>query len=539
MKKIFTLCILAISATFLNAQVVLNEIYTDPGNGKNEFFEFYNTSSDPVPQNLDNYTLVAYYEESGKTGFYVLDLPNQTVASKGYYVGSSANPFKVQGQSNVPADFNWNAMPAGGYLKKFERSGATYTQVAVPANLNDLFVARSGTGCIQHILVFQNGLLINGVFTGTNFATIPNYIKSMPPLFVDMSGASPDFTINFNSYNDNQFEYVNSAAGNDNGYMRLSDGKCGVWAKSSSAVNHTPGQSNGSASGTAGDISINYYITDLGGDYTKAMLVFNVTASTLAAFPVTIQTYEDYGVIGQLDASDVIVESRQLFTINDGDQFVILPSRTNPVIITAKTPSGCFDQVIAVPNTLKLLPVNLVRFQGNMNKSNKVTLNWTVTENETVNSFEIERSFNGRDFTTVGLVFSTEKRGTENYMFYETVNSNDKVMYRLKMIDKGHDIDYSRILIFLTKTSITTSDIKVYGNPVKDKLTFSYYSNTTQPVQVKVYDLAGKTLMSQKVNSAEGSNMLSLPLTSSFKAGMYVVEVTNGADHQIAKFIKQ
>jgi hypothetical protein len=66
MKKIFILCVLAVSATFLNAQVVLNEIYTDPGNGKNEFFEFYNTSSDPVPQNMDNYTLVAYYEEPGR-----------------------------------------------------------------------------------------------------------------------------------------------------------------------------------------------------------------------------------------------------------------------------------------------------------------------------------------------------------------------------------------------------------------------------------------------------------------------------------------
>ena len=538
MKKIFTLCVLAISAIFLNAQVVLNEIYTDPGNGKNEFFEFYNTSSDPVPQNMDNYTLVAYYEEPGKTGFYVLDLPNQTVASKGYYVGSSANPFKVQGQTNVAANFDWNAIPAGGYLKKFERSGATYIQVAVPANLNDLFVARSGTGCIQHILIFQNGLLINGVFTGTNFATTPTYIKSMPPLFVDMSGTSIDFTIDFNSYNDNQFEYVNSAAGNDNGYMRLSDGKCGVWAKSSSAVNHTPGQSNGSASGTAGDLTISNYITELGGDYTKSLLVYNVTSSTLSAFPVTIEVYEDLGVIGQLDASDLIIDSRVLYTITEGDQFVIIPSRTYPAIIVAKTPSGCFDQVIAVPNSLKLLPVNLLRFQGNMNKSNKVTLNWTVTENENINSFEIERSTNGRDFTTVGVVLASEKRGTENYMFYETVNTTDKVMYRLRMIDKGHDVDYSRILIFLTK-SLITNDIKVYGNPVKDKLAFSFYSNATQPVQIKVYDLTGKTLMSQKVNSAEGSNMVSLPLNSTFKPGMYVVEVTNGSNRQVAKFVKQ
>ena len=122
-------------------------------------------------------------------------------------------------------------------------------------------------------------------------------------------------------------------------------------------------------------------------------------------------------------------------------------------------------------------------------------------------------------------------------MFYETVNA-EKMMYRLKMIDKTHDIDYSRILIFQTN-SISTTDIKVYGNPVKDKLTFSYSSNETQMVDVKVYDITGKVLTSQKVNIAEGSNMLSLQLNPTFKAGMYLVEVSNGSDRQVAKFIKQ
>ena len=173
-----------------------------------------------------------------------------------------------------------------------------------------------------------------------------------------------------------------------------------------------------------------------------------------------------------------------------------------------------------------------------MNKNNKVTLNWTVADNETVHSFEIERSTNGRDFTTVGVVFASEKMGTENYMFYETVTASDRVMYRLRMIDKGQDIDYSRILVFQTRTLIT-NDVRIYGNPVKDKLTFSFYSNATQEVNIKVYDLAGKTLMSQKVNSAEGSNLLSLPLNATFTPGMYVVEVANADGRQIAKFVKQ
>ena len=539
MKKIFTLCLLAFFATSVNAQVVFNEVYTNPGANRHEFFEFYNTSTSPIPESMDDYTVVTYFEEGSKFGFYVMDLPAQTVGPKGYYVGASANPFNIQGQNGLVPNFSWDAIPAGGSLKRFERSGAIYNQVALPSNLNNIFVDRAGNNATHNIFVFKNGYLVNGIFAGIAQAVIPAYIKAMPPLWVDMNGTSIDFFVDFNSFNNNQFEYIGSAPGNDNGYFRLGDGLCGVWNKSSSSAQHTPGVSNGAAgaSGVSGAITITSSISELGGDYTKSLLTYNVTAATLSAFPVIIDVYQDLGTIGELDAADVLVDSRTLYTTTEGDQYVILPFRTDPVIIVAKTPSGCFDQVARVANGLSPLPVNLVRFQGNMNKNNKVTLNWTIADNETAYSFEIERSTNGRDFTTIGVVFASEKHGTESYTFFETVNY-DRVMYRLKMIDKGRDIDYSRILIFQAK-SLSSTDIKVYGNPVKDKLTFSYSSNATQVVNVKVYDLVGKTLMSQKVNSSEGTNMLSLSLNSTFKAGMYIVEVSNGADRQTAKFIKQ
>jgi len=193
---------------------------------------------------------------------------------------------------------------------------------------------------------------------------------------------------------------------------------------------------------------------------------------------------------------------------------------------------GCLKAPVSV------LPVHLISFQGNLNKNNKVTLNWSVADNETANSFEVERSVNGLDFTTAGVVFASEKRGTENYMFYETVTTNDKIMYRLKMIDKGHDIDYSKILIFQTK-AVFSNNIKIIGNPINDKLTFSYTVSATQLVSIKVYDMSGRVVMNDKVNSLEGNNMMSLPLNSTFKPGMYVMEVTNGTDRHVAKFVKQ
>jgi hypothetical protein len=185
------------------------------------------------------------------------------------------------------------------------------------------------------------------------------------------------------------------------------------------------------------------------------------------------------------------------------------------------------------------LPVHLISFQGNMNKNNKVTLQWKVAENKTVNHFEVQRSANGRDFTTVGTVLATEKTDSESYMYYETMNSADKVMYRLRMIDKKQEASFSKILVFQNKSTNNSNQIKIFGNPVIDKLTFSFASSSTQTVDVKIYDMTGRMQLNQKITSYEGGNMVSLPLSSTFTPGFYIVEVSDGTERQISKFVKQ
>jgi hypothetical protein len=190
-------------------------------------------------------------------------------------------------------------------------------------------------------------------------------------------------------------------------------------------------------------------------------------------------------------------------------------------------------------STSSTLPVHLVSFQGNINKNNKVTLQWKVADNETVNYFEVQRSINGNDFTSVATVFATEKNGTETYSYSEAANSNEKVMYRLKMIDKQQDIDFSKTLVFQNKAANSNNEIKVIGNPVIDKLTISYTTSSDKNIDVRIYDLSGRMQLSQKVKSYEGNNLFSFPQTSSFKAGMYVIEINDGNEKMIAKFVKQ
>src|SRR6186997_2436951 len=94
MKKILlTLCLAALVGS-ANAQkeVVFNEVSPDPGNGKHEYFELFNTTGLPI--NLDCYTFVAYDFVNG--GAWVYNLPDTVIAPFGYIAFSSNKPLSYK-----------------------------------------------------------------------------------------------------------------------------------------------------------------------------------------------------------------------------------------------------------------------------------------------------------------------------------------------------------------------------------------------------------------------------------------------------------
>src|ERR1044071_296491 len=97
MKKILLTIALFGVVLIGRSQTVLNELYVLPGNGHSEFFELYNSSTNPAGQNVDCFTILTWYDNGGTDkGWYVMDLPNLSVGPKGYFVGASASPFNTQ-----------------------------------------------------------------------------------------------------------------------------------------------------------------------------------------------------------------------------------------------------------------------------------------------------------------------------------------------------------------------------------------------------------------------------------------------------------
>ena len=545
MKK-FLLFIALINSVLSQSQVLFNEVYCEPAAGSNEFFELYNTGTSSTPESLDNYTIVTYFETPKQKGFFVMDLPNLTISSKGYFVGASAIPFNYQGVTNsTAADFSWNSAAFtanNGYVREwlFNPGGnladgnPNYDTVPLPANFNDFFFRRTGSGPTYTTFLFKNGVIVDALVFGTGGAAsvLPSIVGS-PPLFVDMTGTSPDFTINFGSLASQPLETTGQDAGTDNGYYRSADGLCGGWLKSDAQSQHTPQKTNGSVDAYSGSISVTAVI-QRGTLATGSTITYDVIAAPLTSFPVTMDVYKDDGTsLLKLDAGDNYVASNTEDTVTDGPFTTWFTPYSANMLVVVKSNIGCIDKILYSPN-ISILPVTLVYFQGNR-ENNTTTLRWNVAQNEMSGRFEVERSYDGTNFSTVGTVVATSKTGSETYTFTESIAGN-KIYYRLKMYDPTQSASYSKILQFQNST---TSALRILNNPVSDRLTISINSTSNQPVELKVYDLTGRLHMKQTINVSSGNNIFNLPLSSSMSKGTYAVEVTSGDVRHAAKFVKQ
>ncbi|MEO7923598.1 MAG: T9SS type A sorting domain-containing protein [Chitinophagaceae bacterium] len=550
MKQIFTLftASLLLLSPKANAQVVLNELYTDPGSGNHEFFELYNTSPGAGGFSTENLTLITFFVISGQKGFYVMDMPNMTVAPRGFFVGSAALPFNYQGVTGSNAsDFSWNSasfIANNGFIKKWVQGTANlvdgnlfYDLATLPANFNDFFFRRTAYGASYTVFLYNNGQLINTFLGGTGGnATIINDIVNMPTLYVDMSSTSPDFTINFSSYSSLPLESIAQDAGSDNGFIREADGICAGWVKSSAQVQHTPKVTNGSASGTTGSVAVSAAISR--GNATIGSIVnYDIVSAPSSYFPIELQVYTDLGSsMGKLDAGDIWVESNTETVISQGPFYTRFYPYNANIMIAVKTSAGCLDKTLFIPNSL-VLSVKLVDFEGKQ-VDNTIQLKWEVESNETANRFEVLKSSNGQDFTVAANVFATEKSGRESYSFNAPAPVSGKIVYQLRIYNKDGKIDHSKTLVFESK-NVSKKILTLINNPVIDRLMIRFEAAANQSMEFSIVDMTGRLVQQGKINTYKGTNEVNLPLTSGLKNGTYIVNLFDGTQYHTNKFVKQ
>ena len=354
-----------------------------------------------------------------------------------------------------------------------------------------------------------------------------------------MSGSSPDFTINFSGYGSLPIENTSANAGSDNGYIREADGACASWVKSSSQINHTPKLTNGSLGSSYGTVSVSNAI-NRGTAATGSTVNYDVVGAPSAAFPISMQIYVDNGtVVGQLDATDTFVEENTENNVAQGPFYTTFFPYNASILIVVKTSYGCLDQILFVPNSIVLSIINYVISFGGNQVNNITRLNWRVETNELADHFDVQRSTNGIDFTSAGTVSASGKAGSETYSFTDPEPvAPGKIIYRLRVSNKGGKSYYSNLLLLQNKEDIK-KPFAIINNPVNDRLTLSYQASNNGQMEVKIIDMMGRLMLQEKTNVSKGTTLLSFPVQSNYKSGVYVVDLFDGTNHYTDKFVKQ
>jgi hypothetical protein len=165
------------------------------------------------------------------------------------------------------------------------------------------------------------------------------------------------------------------------------------------------------------------------------------------------------------------------------------------------------------------LPVTLIIFTAKKGESNSVTLNWATTEEANSESFEIEHSTNGKNWSTVGRrTAQGDSKQLNKYSYNHTTPVFGDNLYRLKMIDRATDRNsanfaYSRVV----NVNVADGDaIIVYPNPATDKVGIK--TSLSNIAGIKIYNSNGTLVASPGISSEIDVSQL--------QTGSYTISIT-------------
>ncbi len=205
----------------------------------------------------------------------------------------------------------------------------------------------------------------------------------------------------------------------------------------------------------------------------------------------------------------MVNQASQEITLQPGEYYVYLDRDVS-------------SQVNALP--LKLLSFTAKRTTGS------ILVNWATSNEVNVKNFELERSFNGVDFTGITTVKALNRPGNQAapYSFADqnddAVNAAGKVYYRLKMNDNDGAFTYSPVQSI--NPMAASARINIYPNPVSGSAVYiSLDKPSSTPISIKIEDITGRVFSKYTV-STSGFNYNSIPVNvQKLSTGTYVLKV--------------
>lgn len=210
-------------------------------------------------------------------------------------------------------------------------------------------------------------------------------------------------------------------------------------------------------------------------------------------------------------------------------------------IVMQQLMAGCsayaYDTVVITRvDDCSLLSGHIRSFNGYYNtEQRKVSLSWSVLNNENISSFIIERSTDGLKFYPMLQVSGSANPGEFTYFANddrELINEQP-VYYRIRMINNDGSYRYSKIISILPHLAFNDG-FTVSPNPVRDYIQVKIETSVDHIAELTVINQQGKIIKRIKEPVSRGTNIINLPDPAAWQKGMYflVLKMGNNIFHE-------
>jgi glucose/arabinose dehydrogenase len=161
-----------------------------------------------------------------------------------------------------------------------------------------------------------------------------------------------------------------------------------------------------------------------------------------------------------------------------------------------------------------------------------------MTESETdLDSFVVERSADGHQFTAIDRQLAKGGSGKMQYSFLDNSFPPGDNYYRLRMVDKTTGYYFSIVIRVFTKLD-TNDKLLISPNPVLDNFTLGGFFTSNGPVQIQIMDANGRVIKSFYETVSKGFNSMQVSNMRRLQPGIYFIAVKEKDTVRKIKFIK-
>ena len=500
--SLLTLVLMSPTPSKAQGRLVINEFMNWPGSGcgvTSEFIELMNMG--PGPMNIGCHVIT--------DGDFSVTIPANTMLGAGQYFVLSGQNTIASGCANinnsVAVNLNWTTCGC--------------TSGVIPTT-GDGFLTDGGSASEQLVLFNPSGTIIDAVVRDITTRETSSQITTL-----NLSSTCSSFTFDLDNLSVN-YEEIGESLGRGNSYARKVDGGC-LWIKET----QQNGGATNNATGETSTLTMSKIITDYA-NCSGGAATFTVTnPSPSTYFPFNYILGFDLNGDGSFTNTDNY--STGTDNISPSVEIINLPQ--GRYYINLEPMQGCNQQNFTFEiGPCATMAISLKKFSGISNgKTNKFYIE--IEHDKDLKEIQLQSSRDGVIFTKQASIPFQNKEGLQSISY--STGSNDKIYYRLGLVDLNNKIKYSNVVNFGQAGS--EHQPKITPNPFADIISFEYPSVKSDVLNYSLISASGSTIKSERINIKSGQNKVNIK-TESIPKGIYLLYLKNseGIDAQIIRVVK-